>query len=111
MEPMSHDLFREGDRRAFTRYRVTMPLVVLLGDHRISAYTRDVSEHGVFFLVDSGDEGRIQNQIEFLIDFPPEVTLSAYCSVRCSGIVVRKERSLNLLTGMGARILQYSISV
>jgi len=103
------DLLRGEDRRSRARFRLNMPLVVLLAGLEVFGYTRDVSNEGVYFFVDPADEGQIQGEIQFVIDLPPEVTLSRNCNVRCSGIVVRKEIARNHPAGIGAAILHYSL--
>lgn len=92
------------------RSSISIPLVVLDGKCEVSAYTRDVSGVGVYFFVDSDEEDRIQGEFRFVMDVPPEVTLSSYCRVLCVGTAVRKERVANNLAGIAARILWYSIS-
>jgi PilZ domain len=107
---MTHNVPQAEDRRNASRYRVNLPLVAPLADREVLAYTRDVSNLGVYFFVDAEDGDRIQGEFQFLIDLPPEVTLSTYCRVRCLGLVVRKENTPNHLVGIGARILEYSVS-
>jgi hypothetical protein len=80
-----------NDRRRIPRFRVRAPLTVIAGDREIPAYTRDLSNRGVYFYL------------------PPEITLSTFCRIRCHGRTLRKEKSKMSLTGVAAEILDYSI--
>ena len=55
------------------------------------------------------DEHPYSIDFEFLLELPPEVTLSTSCMVRCRGRVVRTDDASSKLTGIAARILDYSI--
>jgi len=96
------------DRRSRRRYRISLPLMILLGDREVPAYTRDVSNLGVYFFVDPQDLDHIEGEFQFLIEMPPEITLSAHSRVRCVGRVVRKEIAPNGPAGIAAKILEYS---
>jgi hypothetical protein len=98
-----------NDRRRIPRFRVRAPLTVLAGDREIPAYTRDLSNRGVFFYLAAEDVGLIDQDFEFLVELPPEITLSTFCRIRCHGRTLRKEKSKMSLTGVAAEILDYSI--
>jgi hypothetical protein len=98
-----------NDRRRIPRFRVRAPLTVLAGDREIPAYTRDLSNRGVFFYLAAEDVGLIDQDFEFLVELPPEITLSTFCRIRCHGRALRKEKSRMSLTGVAAEILDYSI--
>ena len=85
------------------------PLTVYIGDREIPAYTRDLSNRGVYFYLDLIDSALIDRDFEFMVDLPPEITLSTSCSIRCRGRLVRKENNVKNLTGIAAEILDYSI--
>lgn len=85
------------------------PLTVYIGEREIPAYTRDLSNRGVYFFLDLADGTLIDNEFEFMVDLPPEITLSTSCSIRCQGRLVRKENTPQDLTGVAAEILKYSI--
>lgn len=109
MSPMTHDPESATDRRKAQRFKVSAPLTVNAGDREIPAYTRDLSDEGVYFYLGSDDGGLINNDIDFVVDLPPEITLSACCRIRCRAKVLRKEGCSMGLTGVAARILDYSI--
>jgi hypothetical protein len=46
-----------NDRRRIPRFRVRAPLTVIAGDREIPAYTRDLSNRGVYFYLASDDGG------------------------------------------------------
>lgn len=98
-----------SDRRRIPRFRVRAPLTVLAGDREIPAYTRDLSNRGVFFYLAADDSGLIDHDFEFLVELPPEITLSTFCRIKCHGRALRKEKSRMSLTGVAAEILEYSI--
>ena len=51
----------------------------------------------------------IGRDFEFLVELPPEITLSTFCRIRCHGRAVRKEGARMSMTGVAAEILDYSI--
>jgi hypothetical protein len=109
MEPMAQDLTSIDDRRRRPRFRMNSPLTVFAKDREISAYTRDLSNRGVYFYLALTDSALIDRDFEFLLDLPPEITLSTCCSIRCWAQLIRKEDSSGNMTGIAAEILQYSI--
>jgi len=108
---MTEGFAREDDRRGSQRFKISAPLTVIAGEHEISAYTRDLSNRGVYFYVGYSDSALIDRNFEFLIEMPSEITLSSSCRIRCRGRLVRKEMATRNLTGAGvaAEILDYSI--
>ncbi len=109
MAHMTHDSESATDRRKAERFKVSAPLTVTVGDREIPAYTRDLSDRGVFFYLDSDDSKLIEGNIDFAVDLPPEITMSTCCRIQCRGQVLRMEGSLTGLTGVAAQILDYSI--
>src|ERR1017187_7372267 len=109
MVRMTQDVTTTKDQRASQRFKISAPLTVLVGDREIPAYTRDLSNRGVYFYLALADSAMIDQDFEFLIDMPPEITLSTRCRIRCRGRAVRKESALMSLTGIAAEILDYSI--
>jgi hypothetical protein len=99
----------EDDRRIRQRFSINVPLTLLVGDRQISAYTRNLSNRGVYFYLALCDSELVDVDLEFVVELPPEITLSTCCRIRCRGRVVRKEKTSNSLTGVAAEILDYSI--
>ena len=99
------------ERRSSQRFRISAPLTVIVGDQEIPAYTRDLSNRGVYFYLTLSDSTMIERDFEFLIEMPSEITLTASCRIRCRGKLIRKEVTSRNLTGAGiaAEILDYSI--
>ena len=100
-----------NERRISQRFRISAPVTVIAGEHEITAYTRDLSNRGVYFYLALSDSALIDRDFEFLIEMPSEITLAASCQIRCRGKLVRKEVTSRNLTGAGvaAEILDYSI--
>jgi len=108
---MTEETATATERRGSQRFRISAPLTVIAGDREISAYTRDLSNRGVYFYLSLADSALIDRDFEFLIEMPSEITLSSSCQIRCRGKLVRKEMTSRNLTGAGvaAEILDYSI--
>jgi hypothetical protein len=98
-----------NDRRERQRFRINAPLTVFIGDRELPAYTRDLSNQGVYFYLALADSTLIDNEFEFVVELPPEITLSTCCRIRCRGRVARMEKISSALTGVAAEILDYSI--
>ena len=103
------DLATANDRRETQRFSINAPLTVTVGDREISAYTRDLSNGGVYFYLSLADGLLIDQDFEFVVELPPEITLSTGCRIQCRGRLVRTENASMHLTGMAAKILEYSI--
>ena len=106
---MSENLALGHERRDGLRFSRNAPLTVLAGDREIPAYTRDLSNRGVYFYLDLTHSTLIDSDFEFLVKIPPEVTISTYCSIRGRGRLLRKENLSGNMTGIAAEILQYAI--
>jgi hypothetical protein len=100
---------KSEDRRERRRFGINAPLTAFIGRRKIPGFTQDMSNTGVYFFLDQADRDLPGGEFEFLIEMPPEITLSTCCLVRCRGRVVRTDRASTQLTGIGARILEYSI--
>jgi hypothetical protein len=110
--PMTRDTTTTmNERRGSQRFKISAPLTVIVGGHEIPAYTRDLSNRGVYFYLTLPDSTLIDRDFEFMIELPSEITLTASCRIRCRGKLVRKEVTSRNLTGAGvaAEILDYSI--
>lgn len=99
----------KDDRRIRQRFSINAPLTLLVGDRQIPAYTRNLSNRGVYFYLAMCDGELVDTDLEFVVELPPEVTLSTCCRIHCRGRVVRKEKTADNLTGVAAEIIDYSI--
>jgi hypothetical protein len=99
----------EKERRNRRRFSVNAPVTVLVGGQEISAYTRDLSNRGIYFFLSTPDSALIGGELEFVVELPPEITLSTCCQIRCQGKAVRTESVSANLVGVAAEILSYSI--
>jgi hypothetical protein len=109
MEHMTENLAPANNRRERQRFSKNAPLTVLIGDREIPAYTRDLSNRGVYFYLDLSHSDLIDRDFDFMVKFPPEVTVSTYCSILGRGRLVRKENVSGNLMGIAAKILHYAI--
>jgi hypothetical protein len=109
METMAQSLQPDDDRRRERRFAIRAPLTVIIESREIPAYTRDLSNRGVYFYLASDDSQLIEHDFEFTVELPPELTHLTSCRIRCRGRAVRKEETFLSLTGMAAEILDYSI--
>ena len=106
---MTSNLQSVDDRRERQRFGINVPLTVMIGQREIPGFTRDLSNRGVYFYLDMAESAPIGGDFEFLVELPPEITLSTCCSIRCQGHVVRTDDTSRQLTGIAAEILHYSI--
>ena len=109
MEHMTENMAPASNRREGQRFTRNAPLTVFVGDREIPAYTRDLSNQGVYFYLDISHSSLVDRDFDFMVKFPPEVTISTYCSILGRGRLLRKENISGNLTGIAAEILQYSI--
>jgi hypothetical protein len=98
-----------NDKRVRQRFRVNAPVTVFIEDREIPAYTRDLSNRGVYFYLTQGDGPQIDGEFDFMVELPPEITLSTFCQIRCRGRALRMDKAAMELTGIAAEILEYSI--
>jgi hypothetical protein len=106
---MRRDLARAGDRRGRQRFHLNAPLIMTIGSREIPAYTRDLTNQGVYFYLGTDDISLVDRDFDFTLELPPEITLSTCCQIRCRGRAVRTETASRELTGVAAEILNYSI--
>jgi PilZ domain len=97
------------NRRGRERYRVHSPVTVMLGDRKVPAFTRDLSNRGAYFYLSLADNPQVDQEIEFVIELPPEVTLSGWCRILCQGRVLRVEQTSWNETGVAAEIYRHSV--
>jgi hypothetical protein len=98
-----------NDRRERQRFTINAPITLFIGGHNIPAYTRDMSNHGVYFYLALADSKLIDHDFDFVVELPPEITLSASCQIRCRGRAVRREKAVRNLAGVAAEILSFTI--
>jgi hypothetical protein len=98
-----------NNRREGQRYGISAPVTVIVGKRKIPGFTQNLSNQGVFFHLDSADSTLIRSDFDFVVELPPEITLSTGCLVWCLGRVVRTESLSGQMTGIAAKILCYSM--
>jgi hypothetical protein len=97
------------ERRKRQRFRINAPVAIIAGDQELSAYTRDLSESGIYFYTDGPVQHPPGSVFDFLVELPPEITVSGYCPIRCRARVVRTEACARNLSGVAAEMLEYAI--
>jgi|HubBroStandDraft_1064217.scaffolds.fasta_scaffold487247_1 hypothetical protein len=97
------------DRRTTQRFQIKAPLTISLGGREIAGFTRDLSNRGVYFYVGASDVPGAGEEFEFVVELPPEITLSNSCLIRCHGRVARTDLSSRNEAGIAAEILDYRI--
>lgn len=84
------------EKRSIRRFPLDLPISVKFldnGRREVAGHTRDVSARGVFMYLET--DIRVGALIEFVMSLPPEITLSDAIRVRCTGTVLRVEKSGN----------------
>ena len=109
MGRMTEPLANASERRGTRRFKVHAPITLKIGDREVPAYTRDLSNKGAYFYLAFAHSPLIGLDFEFVVELPPEITLSTVCRIRCRGRLIRKEKASKDLTGVAAEILKYSI--
>ena len=82
------------DKRATRRFSLDLPISVKFldnGKRELAGHTRDVSSRGVFIYLDT--EIAAGALIEFVMTLPTEITLSNPIRVRCTGKVLRVDKT------------------
>jgi hypothetical protein len=97
------------DRRRTQRFQIKAPLTISLGDREVAGFTRDLSNKGVYFYVEASERPEPGEEFEFVVELPPEITLSNSCLIRCQGRVARTDMTPRNETGIAAEILEYRI--
>lgn len=75
------------------------------GSNPVMAVTRDVSAGGVYFYLEPDVVSG--STIEFVVTFPPEITLVKSLKVRCTGKIIRMDRPTPQGIGIAAEIQRY----
>jgi hypothetical protein len=98
-----------NERRRCPRFTIHAPIIVHAGGRELFAYSRDLSNQGVYFYLSMADSALIGPELDFLVELPPEITLSTCCFIRCHGRTIRTEAAPDSLKGVAVEILQYSV--
>lgn len=102
-------MIHPNERRDSPRFSFNAPVTVYMGESTFAGYTQNVSDRGIYFYLGLEDSEIVNGDFEFVLEVPPEITLSTWCPIRCKGRLLRKEKAANDLEGIAAKILQYSI--
>ncbi len=102
------------ERRTARRFDLSLPLRIRVSSaHAMETQkskTRDISTHGLYFVIDEGPEAG--SNLDITLTLPAEVTQGAEVFVRILGKVVRVERRVedgDSRLGVAATIERYDI--
>jgi hypothetical protein len=98
------------DRRVRPRFEIRAPLTLIAEGREIAAFTRDISNRGVFFYIDCADAPQVGQILEFVIELPAEVTLSESCRIQCEGKVLRAAETTFKEMGIAMEVLHYEFA-
>jgi len=97
------------ERRSRKRYPLKLPLTVRppggSGGGEIHTETKDVSSHGVYFLMEKSLKSGAP--VEILLTLPEEITRAEPVRVRCEARVQRSENLAEGRVGIAAKIQRY----
>ena len=96
------------ERRTSERFTMRLPVTLFNDEQNASAFTRDISDRGIFFYFPLAVSAFVDQELDFIVEFPPEVTLCTSLKVRCIGKVVRKQNTAQYETGVAVRICKYT---
>jgi len=98
-----------SERRETRRFTVNLPLTVSIDDCESPAYTRDLSNRGVYFYLQNTASENLGQEFDFVVELPPEITLSTSWRIRCRAKLMRRDRASKDTSGIAAEILNYRI--
>jgi hypothetical protein len=84
----------QPEKRSTRRFSLDLPISVKFLEHDrrdLAGHTRDVSSRGVFIYLDA--DLTVGSPIEFVMTLPPEITLADPIRVRCTGTVLRVDKT------------------
>jgi len=104
---MTEKLIPLGERRLGKRFSIRLPLTVLTPMEDVSAFTRDLSDTGVYFYISSKDVGLISREFKCRVEFPPEITMSTSRRMSFKGVLLRTEKHTTGEVGFAARLFKW----
>jgi hypothetical protein len=97
----------QPEKRSTRRFSLDLPISVKFlnnGSRELAGRTRDVSSRGVFMYLDT--EITPGAPIEFVMSLPTEITLADPIRVRCTGKILRVDKSADA-QGVAVAIEKY----
>ncbi len=93
-----------ANRRKTPRLDIHIPVSIELQRGAVFGVTRDLSAGGIYFYIDQDlAEG---SRIDFIVTFPPELTMAKSLRVRCTSQVLRTDSTPNGY-GIAAQIQRF----
>src|ERR1035441_439525 len=106
---MKRDPATENERRNQERFEIRVPLYLRMGTSNVPALTRNPSNHGVYFYLAASESPQVDQELDFEIELPPEMTWTHNSVIHCRGRALRTETVSSDETGVAAAISNYSI--
>jgi hypothetical protein len=101
---MTARLIPLGERRSEKRFSIRLPLTIITPTEKVSAFTRDLSDTGVYFYVSSEDLELISPEFECRVEFPPEITMTTSRRMYFKGTLLRTEKKISGEVGLAAKL-------
>lgn len=79
------------ERRRTTRYNLSLPVVVIVGQRSFRATSKDVSTGGVYLIFDSQENLLLGTELDLTLTLPQELTTEEEVLVRAHGKTVRAD--------------------
>lgn len=98
------------ERRRWQRFRVTAAVSLLINGQPVTGYTQDICNHGVYLMLPAGDGLNREKEFDFVVELPPEITLSSGCEIWCSGRALRIDEGSSQTVGVATEIIDYAIT-
>lgn len=101
----------DADKRRARRFELQLPVTVLaVGDKAATTpvRTKDISSTGMFLEFDENVEAG--TKVEMVVDLPQEITHAGQVRLRCTGRVVRVDRTKASRTGVAVTIERYEFT-
>ena len=96
------------ERRSEKRFSIRLPFTIITPTEAISAFTRDLSDTGVYFYVSSEDLDLVSQQFECRVEFPPEITMTMSRRMCFTGTLLRTEKRTSGEIGLAAKLCKVS---
>jgi len=104
---MTMDQISNDDRRNAPRFDMRIPLKLMADQGPMPAFTRDVSATGIYFFMQMSPSFNPGQPVEFIITFPPEITLTTNINVKCAGEIIRTHANDKQGVGIAVKINSY----
>jgi len=100
----------KNDRRRSKRFSILAPAVGRIGNHKVRAFTRDVSTRGAYLSLGADKElPDVGEILDLVIKVPPTISSARPCFITGRGRIIRTEGGQWDQSGIGVEILDFAI--